>query len=61
MYHDDQFHKLLFVPNTTRVRRYDIVHKVGVNSKYDRRTPYRKLGPRFDTISDPNIDFDIMP
>lgn len=61
MSHSGQFHKLLFVPNTTRVRRYDIIYRIDVDSKYDRCTPYCRLGPRFCTISTANIDFDIMP
>ena len=61
MSHSGQLYKLLFVPNTLRVRRYDIVYKVDVNSKHECFTPYCKLGSRFCTISTPNIDFGIMP
>ena len=56
-----QFYKLLFVPNTPRGRLYDIIHKVVVDSKYDRCIVYWILEPRFCTISTPNIDFDIIP
>ena len=61
MAHSGQFHKLLFVPNTTRVRRYDIIYRIDVDSKYDRCTVHWRLGPRIYTISTPNVDFDIMP
>ena len=45
MSHDDQFHKFLFIISTTRVKRYDIVHEVDVESKYDRCTAHCRLGP----------------
>ena len=59
--HSGQLYKLLFVPNTGRGRRYDIIHKVGVDTKYDGCATYRTLGPRISIISIVNIDFDIVP
>ena len=61
MSHSDQFYKLWFTPNTPRVRRDEIIHRVHVGCKHDRSTTYRTLGPRFCIISIVNVNFDIMP
>ena len=61
MFRSGQFHKLLFVANTTRVRRYDVMYRIDVEPKYDHCTLYFRLVPRIFPLLTPDVDFDSMP
>ena len=61
MFRSGQFHKLLFVANTTRVKRYDVMYRIDVEPKYDHCTLYFRLVPRIFPLLTPDVDFGNMP
>ena len=64
IYHVSQWSILQIVVRSQHTTWYwidDMISYIVQDSKYDRCTTYWKSGPRFYTISTPNIHFGIMP